>query len=155
MSENYLVQDCDISLQQALDQYYAQNPGFYQPSQLDDDSRKVFFAHDVCHIIFGCDTSLLGEAKVEQWTIHSTNFNLKEYIDSMIGTKATLQAASDIYIVQLTVQLILTMILNITTLAKTYLRAKKVKPKWDFYNYQSHLDWSIAEIRKEFNIQIV
>jgi ubiquinone biosynthesis protein Coq4 len=155
MSENYLVQDCDISLKEALDRYYDRNPGFYQPSQLDDNSRKVFFAHDVCHIIFGCDTSLVGEAKVEQWTIHSTNFNLKEYIDSMIGTEAILQAASDIYIVQLTVQLILNTILSITTLAKIYLRAKKVKPKWDFYNYCGYLDRSIADIRKEFNIQIV
>jgi ubiquinone biosynthesis protein Coq4 len=155
MSDNYLVQDCDISLKQALDRYYAENPDFYQPSQLDDDSRKVFFAHDVCHIIFGCDTSLVGEAKIEQWTIHSTNFNLKEYFDSMIGTKAILQAASDIYIVQLTVKLLLNTILNITTLAKIYLRAKKVKPKWDYYNYKNHLDRRIIDIRREFNIQII
>jgi ubiquinone biosynthesis protein Coq4 len=65
MSENYLDQDCQFTLQQALDRYYAKNPGFYQPHQLDDNSRKVFFAHDVCHILFGCDTSLKGEAKVD------------------------------------------------------------------------------------------
>jgi ubiquinone biosynthesis protein Coq4 len=155
MSDNYLVQDCDISLKQALDRYYAQNPDFYQPSQLDDDSRKVFFAHDVCHIIFGCDTSFVGEAKVEQWTIHSTNFNLKEYFDSMIGTEALLQAASDIYILYLTVQLLLNTLLNIPTLAKIYLRAKKVKPKWDCYNYRSYLDRRIIDIRREFNIQVI
>jgi hypothetical protein len=57
--------------------------------------------------------------------------------------------------VQLTVQLLLNTILNIPTLAKIYLRAKKVKPKWDYYNYDSYLDLSIADIRREFNIQII
>ncbi len=151
MSENYLVQDCDISLKEALDRYYAQNPGFYQPNKLDDDFRKIFFAHDVCHIIFGCDTSLVGEAKVEQWTIHSTDFNLKEYVDTILGTEATLPGASEIPILQITVQ----GILNIPVLIKIYLRAKRVKTKWNFYNYSIYLDRSIGEIRKEFNIEII
>jgi ubiquinone biosynthesis protein Coq4 len=151
MSDNYLVQDSNISLKEALDRYYAQNPGFYQPSQLDDDSRKVFFAHDVCHIIFGCDTSLVGEAKVEQWTIHSTNFNFQEYVDMVLSTEATRQAVSEVSVIQMTVQ----GIINIPTLVRTYLRAKKVKPKWDFYNYSIYLDRRIADIRKEFNIKII
>jgi ubiquinone biosynthesis protein Coq4 len=151
MSENYLVQDCDISLKDALDQYYAQNPGFYQPSQLDDDSRKVFFAHDVCHIIFGCDTSLVGEAKVEQWTIHSTNFNFKEYVDTVLSTEATRQAVSEIS----PFQTLGAFIFNIFPLIKTYLRARKVSPKWGFYNYPNYFDHRISDIRREFNIQIV
>jgi hypothetical protein len=100
MSDNYLDRDCDLTLQQALDKYYAKNPDFYQPNQLDDDSRRVFFAHDVCHIIFGCDTSLVGEAKVEQWTIHSTNFSFKEYVDTVLSTEATLQAVTEISPIQ-------------------------------------------------------
>jgi ubiquinone biosynthesis protein Coq4 len=151
MSENYLVQDCDISLKEALDRYYAQNPGFYQPSQLDDDSRKVFFAHDVCHIVFGCDTSLVGEAKVEQWTLNSTNFNFQSYVDTILGTEATRQAVSEISVWQLFIQ----GFLNIFPLVKTYVRARQVQPKWDFYNYSGHLDRSIIEIRRAFNIQIV
>jgi ubiquinone biosynthesis protein Coq4 len=151
MSDNYLDRDCHITIQQALDRYYAQNPDFYQPDRLDDDSRKVFFAHDVCHIIFGCDTSLVGEAKVEQWTIHSTNFNFQEYVDMVLSTEATRQAVNEVSIVQMTVK----GILNIPILIKTYLRAKKVKPKWDFYNYSGHLERSIAEIRTEFNIRVV
>jgi ubiquinone biosynthesis protein Coq4 len=151
MSDNYLVQDCDISLKEALDRYYAQNPGFYQPSQLDDDSRKVFFAHDVCHIVFGCDTSLVGEGKVEQWTIHSTNFNFQSYVDTILGTEATRQAVSEISVWQLFIQ----GFFNIFPLIKTYLRARQVQPKWDFYDYDGHLDRPISDIRKEFNIQVV
>lgn len=151
MSDNYLDQDCDLTLQQALDRYYAQNPGFYQPSQLDDESRKVFFAHDVCHIIFGCNTSLVGEAKVEQWTIHSTNFSFQEYVDTVLSTEATRQAVAEISPIQVLGQ----GFLNIYPLIKTYLRAKKVKPKWDFYKYSEYLDRSLVDIRKEFNIHII
>jgi ubiquinone biosynthesis protein Coq4 len=151
MSDNYLDQDCDLTLQQALDRYYAQNPGFYQPSQLDDESRRVFFAHDVCHIIFGCNTSLVGEAKVEQWTIHSTNFSFQEYVDTVLSTEATRQAVAEISPIQVLGQ----GFLNIYPLIKTYLRAKKVKPKWDFYTYSKYLNHRISDIRREFNIQIV
>jgi ubiquinone biosynthesis protein Coq4 len=151
MCDNYLDRDCNITLRQALDKYYAQNPGFYQPHQLDDDSRRVFFAHDVCHIIFGCDTSLVGEAKVEQWTIHSTNFSFKEYVDTVLSTEATRQAVTEISPAQVLRQ----GFLNIYPLIKTYLRAKKVKPKWDFYIYSKYLDRHISDIRREFNIQIV
>jgi ubiquinone biosynthesis protein Coq4 len=151
MPENYLDRDCHITIQQALDRYYAQNPDFYQPNRLDDDSRKVFFAHDVCHIIFGCDTSLVGEGKVEQWTIHSTNFNFQNYVDTILGTEATRQAVSEISVWQVFIQ----GFLNIYPLIKTYFRARQVKPKWDFYNYSAYLDRSIAEIREEFNIEIV
>jgi ubiquinone biosynthesis protein Coq4 len=151
MSDNYLERDCHITLRQALDNYYAQNPDFYQPNQLDDDSRKVFFAHDVCHIIFGCDTSLVGEAKVEQWTLNSTNFNFKEYVDTVLSTEATRQAVNEIS----PIKLLLQGILNLLPLIKTYLLARKVKPKWDFYTYSKYLDRSISDIRREFNIQIV
>lgn len=151
MSDNYLDRDCDITLRQALDKYYAQNPGFYQPNQLDDDSRKVFYAHDVCHIIFGCDTSLVGEAKVEQWTIHSTNFNFKEYVDTVLSTEATRKAVAEISPIQLLIQ----GSLSIFPLVKTYLRARKVKPKWDFYAYSKYLDRSISDVRRKFNIQVV
>jgi ubiquinone biosynthesis protein Coq4 len=151
MSDNYLVQDCDISLKEALNRYYAQNPGFYQPSQLDDDSRKLFFAHDVCHIVFGCDTSLVGESKLEQWILNSTDLNLKNYADAILSTEATRQAVSEISIWQILTQ----GFFNIFTLVKTYFWARQVQPKWDFYNYSSHLDRRILDIRKEFNIQVV
>jgi ubiquinone biosynthesis protein Coq4 len=151
MSDNYLDQNCDITLQQALDKYYAQNPDFYQPNQLDDDSRRVFFAHDVCHIIFGCDTSLVGEAKVEQWTIHSTNFSFKEYVDTVLSTEATRQAVTEISPIQVLGQ----GFLNIYPLIKTYLRARKVKPKWDFYTYSKYLNRSLVDIREQFNIHII
>jgi ubiquinone biosynthesis protein Coq4 len=151
MSDNYLDRDCDITLQQALDKYYAKNPDFYQPNQLDDDSRRVFFAHDVCHIIFGCDTSLVGEAKVEQWTIHSTNFNFKEYVDTVLSTEATREAVAEIPPIQVLTQ----GVLNIFPLIKTYLRARKVKPKWNFYTYSQYLDRNLVDIREKFNIHII
>jgi ubiquinone biosynthesis protein Coq4 len=151
MSENYLDQDCNITLREALDKYYAQNPDFYQPHQLDDDSKKVFFARDVCHIIFGCDTSLVGEAKIEQWTLNSTNFNFRGYVDTVLSTEATRKAVSEVSLLPIFIQ----GILNIFPLIKTYLRAREVQPKWNFYVYSKHLDRNIVEIRQEFNIRIV
>jgi hypothetical protein len=46
-------------------------------------------------------------------------------------------------------------VLNISPLINIYIRARKVKPKWDFYTYSKYLYRRISDIRREFNIQIV
>jgi hypothetical protein len=43
MSKNYLDRDCNITISQAISLYYAQNPNFYQPKQLDNESAHIRF----------------------------------------------------------------------------------------------------------------
>jgi hypothetical protein len=45
-------------------------------------------------------------------------------------------------------------VLNSFNLIEVYFMARKVKPKWDFYNYHAHLDRSLVDIRKEFSIHV-
>jgi ubiquinone biosynthesis protein Coq4 len=151
MSENYLDRDCHITIQQALDKYYAQNPDFYQPDRLDDDSRKVFFAHDVCHIIFGCDTSLNGEAKIDIWMLNGIDLSFKEYFDDYMNAGSVREALSQVSLRQILSQAIFSSI----SIIKVYFAGKQVNPKWKYYNYHDYLDRSITEIRKEFNIKII
>jgi ubiquinone biosynthesis protein Coq4 len=151
MSENYLDRDCQITLRQALNRYYAQNPGFYQPNQLDADSKQVFFSHDVCHIVFGCDTSLVGEVKLALWVLNSTNLRSENQLNRALRAEATKKAHAAVSPVQVIGQAIS----HSPMLVRAYRMAKKVEPSWDFLDYGNYLDRSVLDIRREFNIQIV
>jgi ubiquinone biosynthesis protein Coq4 len=155
MSENYLDQNCDITLRQALDQYYAQNPGFYKPDQFESSFNKVFLAHDACHIIFGCDTSIAGEARLEVWTVCASSLSGKSYFDDYVAAITAEQDVLKEVIGLVSLNTIIKYILAIFTFIKVYFIARRVKPKWDFYNYSDYLDHNICDIRQEFNIQVV
>jgi hypothetical protein len=47
-----------IDLRQRLDDYYTANPNRTDPRELSQEFAKILLAHDVSHIIFGCDTGM-------------------------------------------------------------------------------------------------
>jgi ubiquinone biosynthesis protein Coq4 len=151
MSDNYLDRDCNITIRQAIDIFYAQNPNFYQPKQLDDDSRAVFFASDVCHIIFGCDTSLNGAFKIDTWVLNAIDLSLKEYYElytSVVSVRVAMNQISPL-------QVFFQAILSVFSIVRVYFAGKRVKPKWRFFDYEDYLDLQIMDVRKEFNINVI
>ena len=46
---------------------------------------KIFIDHDLTHVIFGCDTSLIGEIMLKPWIVFGCNISmaeLKAYADN-------------------------------------------------------------------------
>ena len=69
-----------ITLQDALRKHYLLNPQFTVWSQYkSDNAKKLVKAHDISHLVFGCDTSLLGEMRVQLWAKFAVQkFGFKE-----------------------------------------------------------------------------
>jgi ubiquinone biosynthesis protein Coq4 len=147
----HLEQNCELTLQNALDQYYLEHPDFYQPSDMDAESKKVFLAHDVCHVIFGCDTNIRGEVIAEQWIMNGTNVGAKNYMDALLNNETTVAAVQD----TINPKSIFQGIISAPVALKTLWRARKLEPKWDFYNYQKYLQTSVNQIRAEYKIKII
>ena len=62
----YQAQDSHQTLLEALDEYYARNLGrVRRPSELAPESAALFRSHDLCHVIFGLDTTLADEAMAD------------------------------------------------------------------------------------------
>lgn len=159
-SPTFCEQNCNVTLRQALDEYYAQNPDFHNPDQFENGSKNILFPHDVCHIIFGCDTRIAEEFKIEIWTFFATNFSFKIYYDDYLSPlltmeKNSLKEVSGVFLSFFTLPNLIQYMLAIPGFAKTFFAARKVNPKWDYYNYQVHLDRSVSDVRQEFNIQVV
>lgn len=39
---------------------------------------KTFIDHDLTHVIFGCDTSLIGEVLLKPWILFGCNISMAE-----------------------------------------------------------------------------
>lgn len=52
------------TLQEGLTEYYALNPHVTDPTTQPSGFGKILYAHDVGHVIYGCDTGMHDELKI-------------------------------------------------------------------------------------------
>lgn len=70
----------DISLTKALDIHYEKNPNFRKWNEYKSElMQKTMKAHDIAHVVFGCDTTLSGEFRVELFSFFGVNLTFEEY----------------------------------------------------------------------------
>src|SRR6185437_9214355 len=76
----YQRQDSPQSLVEGLAEYYAANQGrVTRPADLPAESAALFRSHDICHVIFGLDTSLADETLVDTRTLLSCDVGARRY----------------------------------------------------------------------------
>ena len=76
----YQAQDSTQTLAEGLEEYYARNVGrVARPSSLAPESAALFRSHDLCHVIFGLDTSLADEAMADVRTLLSCDVGWRRY----------------------------------------------------------------------------
>jgi hypothetical protein len=80
----YQAQDSNQTLLDALEEYYGRNLGrVRRPSDLAPESAALFRSHDLCHVIFGLDTSLADEAMADVRTLASCDVGWRRYATYM------------------------------------------------------------------------
>jgi hypothetical protein len=76
----YQMQDSPQTLAEGLAEYYAVNAGrVTRPEALDADSVALFRSHDICHVIFGLDTTLADETLTDARTLLSCDVGARRY----------------------------------------------------------------------------
>jgi hypothetical protein len=76
----YQRQDSGQTLAEALWEYYAANQGRVSPpGDLPPESFALFRNHDICHVVFGLDTSLRDEVLVDARTLLSCDVGFTRY----------------------------------------------------------------------------
>src|SRR5665213_1567547 len=76
----YQVQDSALTLAEGLEEYYTANVGTVtRPRDLPRESAGLFRSHDICHVIFGLNTSLSDEALADVRTILSCDVGFRRY----------------------------------------------------------------------------
>ena len=76
----YTNRNSTQTLQQGLEEYYQLNPDITDPRKLPPEFARVLLAHDVSHVILGCDTKMYDEIKLLPLSFWTSDFKFADYI---------------------------------------------------------------------------
>lgn len=106
-------------------------------------------AHDAVHVIFGCDTSDRGEAVAHAWMMLGTTVThaqLREVMGGRDHRAFTRQLGAR--------RRVLAMIAALPAIGAAALRARRMRRRWSWTDYDRHLDRSLVEIRRDYGVKL-
>ena len=143
-------QDCKLSLREALAEFYSVNSHLFSVPEPDTEWTELLVHHDVGHVFFGVNTSILDETAGDYWTLFGTDLSFKEYL-AYAKTPEGKQLIQNIGFINI----VKSLILGIPLLYKTYFRARKMSCKWKTRGYEQYMDTPLVDLRIEFNLEIL
>ena len=149
-SPRYIEQDSPQSLREGLAEYRALNPGLLDPDAMSPDAAERFRQHDAGHVVFGCDTSLRGEALIDTWTVAATTAGLRGYLDYFQYPQVNQIFAEAGYW-----RIALESARCLPDVVRVLARSRRLVTRWPWEDYPRYLDRPLAAIRREFNIRVV
>ncbi len=147
------------TLQQGLEEYYEMNPSITDPKELPLEFARILLAHDVSHVILGCDTNMYDEIKLLPLSFWTSDFKFGDYIRTRKDPK--IKPAIDIMYNDLIKQhgvlwlyssILLVLPRLIPEVIDIWYKTRSARKYYPFLNYESLLDRSLLEIRQEFDL---
>jgi hypothetical protein len=161
----YTSKDSTQTLRQGLQEYYQLNPHVTPPETQPPEFAKILMAHDVGHVIYGCDTGMYDELRILPlfwWTSECTFQEFLQMrkdnasvIDVMYNDMIRDQGAMWLYISILKVlpPLIPELItLWFKTRDRQGTNFNFPRKKVPFLEFQPLLDRCLLDIRQEFDL---
>lgn len=146
----FQTQNCPLTLREAVDEFYALNAHIFTPPAPNTDWTTLLVHHDVGHVFFGVNTSILDEAAGDYWTLLGSDLSLKEYIAYAKSPEGQKLAKAIGW-----ANLLKSMVLSLPLLVKIYIRTRKMNKKWQTRDYAAYMDTPLSEVRKAFNLSIL
>jgi ubiquinone biosynthesis protein Coq4 len=143
----------NLTLVEVLEIYYSINPQFTPWHKYNSEiAKKLVKAHDITHIVFGCDTTLLGEMRVQLWTKFGVkSFSWKETLNYARDKESRVLIMNPIGYYAM----FIFFIKHLSEVWKVKQQTKLLYKKWEYFEEDKYMAKTIGEIRKEYNIQIV
>jgi hypothetical protein len=148
----YQREDCPLTLAEGLEEYYAANIGkIVRPRELPPESFVLFRNHDLCHVIFGLDTTLGDEALADVRTLLSCDVGYRRYVAYLAEDRQAQALFKEIgYLKSTWVTL-----LAVPRICRAVLEAWRMKRRWPWTPPESFLQRPLADLRREFGIRII
>ncbi len=141
--------DCEITLEEALTEYYGSRDDLLTGRGISDSARKFFRCHDAAHVVFGCSTTLTNEAMVKVWSFFGTTagFSLLRDYRSPESKEIYEQIRwSDVG---------RTALRSVANVPLVLFRCLRMHKRWPWSDFGQYLDVPLAEIRREYGIRVV
>lgn len=138
----------DLTLRAAIEAFYAANAKYFGDRDKTPEAEIFFRHHDIAHVIFDCDTSIVDEGKVKVWSIFGTTLGFWKHIKGYSEADAfsLFKMYSWSHVLKSVFKLILIM-------PRVMIRARSMNKPWPWSSYEEYLDQPITQIRAEFNIK--
>ncbi len=146
----YQAQDSSMTLREGLAEYFRENRALMDGAELPRDLSLGLHSHDIAHVVFGCDTSLLGEVILVRCTLFGETGSIRPYLIEL-RRRETRGLFRDAF-----ASFRLTMLWRLVKLASTAVwRSLRMRARWPFEAYEPYLDQPLCEIRDRFGIRVI
>ena len=148
----YQEQDSAQTLADGLEEYYAANVGTVtRPRDLPPESAALFRSHDICHVIFGLNTSLTDEALADTRALLSSDVGYRRYV-SYLRTNAEAQAIFKRvgYVRSMWITLLAT-----PRILRAVVASWEMRTNWPWETPEAFQCRSLYELRVEFSIRVI
>lgn len=151
----YMHRSSTQTLREGLAEYYALNPHVTPPETQPPEFARILQAHDVGHVIYGCDTGMYDELKILPlfwWTSDCTFQRFRQMrntpavdvmYEDMIREKGVLWLYGEVLKVLPGL---------IPTLIPIWFKTRNRQKLLPFLEFEPLLDRTLIEIRQEFDL---
>ncbi|ACK71670.1 conserved hypothetical protein [Gloeothece citriformis PCC 7424] len=163
MSKNnilhYTNKNTTQTLREGLEEYYAKNPFISDPKKLAPEFAKIMLAHDVSHVVYGCDTGMYDELKLLPLIWWTSSYKFRDHLrtlnDPIIGSAVSIMYNDLVKQhgkVWLYSSIFFTLPKLLPELILIWLKARKHKRFFPFLEFEPLLAHSLLKIRQEFEL---
>ncbi len=154
LPHRYMHQDATMTLREGLEELRRATPDLLEPSDMPENIGRFFAAHDICHVVFGTDTSLPNEAMTDTWTLAGTNVELRDLL-AYYKQEDSRKVLNDLMRELGWWRTIWASIGALPKVARVIWSARRMTRKWPIYGNEVYLDTPLGELREMFNIRVV
>jgi len=149
---NYQQQDSAQTLAEGLAEYYAANAGkVVRPRDLPPDSIALFRSHDLCHVIFGLDTTLADEVLADTRTLFSCDVGARRYAVYLARDQQAQALFREIgYLKSAWATL-----MAVPRICRAAIEAWRMTKRWPWVPPDSFQRRTLADLRDEFGIRVI
>ena len=148
----YQQQDTTQTLAEGLAEYYALNAGVVaRPADLSPESAALFRSHDMCHVIFGLDTTFEDEAMADIRTMLSCDvgaLHYAAYLASDAQAKKVLKEAGVFAFVWGT-------IIAAPRLLRALRESFKMTKRWPWRPPEDYQQRALNDLRREYGVRVI
>jgi hypothetical protein len=138
--------DTELTLEAGLREYYASRDGLVGGRGICPEAREFFRCHDTAHVVFGCSTSLRDEAAVKIWSVFGTTAGIG------VLRAYRLPESQEVYEELAGSEIVRTAARSLVFVPRVLWRCFRMRRRWPWSEFGSHLDAPLLEIRREYGI---
>jgi hypothetical protein len=148
----YQRQGSRQTLAEGLEEYYAANIGkVVRPLDLPPESVALFRSHDMCHVVFGLNTTLEDEALADVRTFLSCDVGVRRYATYLATDKQAQALFKELgYLKSVSVTII-----AVPRICRATIEAFRMKKRWPWTPPESFQERPLVELRQEYGIHLV